>query len=95
MDIVEQLSRKVRLAADQLIELKQEKEELLSEMASIRDQLHHHQLLLRENDKFRQERERLRIKLAKIQKKLQKHLSLEGSVIAFSPMPGGNRESHS
>ena len=56
MDRIEILEKKVRLAAEQLISLKEEKQKMLAEIKYLEDENKRAKELLRENDNFREEK---------------------------------------
>ena len=93
MDVLDQLAKKVQLAANDLISLKKEKQQLVSELELLRHELRHHQSILRENEKLRRHQYLLRAKLEKIHHKLGKYTGTNAQLTYV--LEGGNREEHS
>src|SRR5690242_2443375 len=84
MEIIDELSQKVELAARQIIDLKKDRHQLQSEVDLLRKQLRDYQSTLTENEKFKRDQETLRSKLLRLQKKIEKHLLVEMTLA--SPM---------
>jgi predicted nucleic acid-binding Zn-ribbon protein len=74
MDILDQLTKKVQTAAHELQALKKEKQQLLSEVELLRQELTHQQHAMREVEEFKRNQERLRTRLEKLGKKIDRHL---------------------
>ena len=74
MEVVDRLLKKVQRAAEELIELKDQNRSLLSEVELLRRQLKDHQELLRENERNRRTFEKLRGRLTKLHKKVERAL---------------------
>ena len=91
MDIIDQLSKKVQTAAHELLALKKEKQQLLSEIELLRQQLEHQTQAMREVESYKRNQERLRIRLEKLSKKIDKQL-LSDQVLTFSSSTGENHE---
>lgn len=79
MDILDQLTKKVHLAADELVSIKKERLQLLSEIEILRANNLKAQGLLRENDTLKKDHERLRAKFLKMQKKIDQILALHST----------------
>ncbi len=88
MEILDQLTKKVREASHELLSLKNERRQLLSEIELLRNQSQQVQSILRENDRIKKDHDRLRARLLKMQKKVERLLALELPVM--SPF-GGNK----
>lgn len=92
MEVIDRLLKKVQLASDELIEIKRENRHIASELEALRNQLREHHLLLKENERFRKDADKLRGRLTRIQKKVEKALSVTPTLL--SGMEGGNDEEH-
>jgi hypothetical protein len=80
MDMLDQLTKKVQQAAHEIINLKKEKTQLLSELELLRQEVQHYQHTIRENELALKTYGRVRSKLEKISKKLEKSMTNEQSV---------------
>ncbi len=72
MEVVERLIKKVQRAADDLVELKKQNRVLQSEVDLLQRQLKDHQNLLRDNERHRRTFEKLKGRLTKLQKKVER-----------------------
>jgi len=77
MDSLEQLSRRVQQAVDEILSLKKERGHLLTEIEQLKEQLRGHKLAARETDIFEREKARIRSKLEKLQAKITKLITAE------------------
>jgi predicted nucleic acid-binding Zn-ribbon protein len=89
MDALEQLSRRVQQAADEILSLKKERTHLLSEIEALKDQLRGHKLATRETESFEREKARIRTKLEKLRTKIQKLMTTETETVVAPPSPLG------
>lgn len=87
MDIIDQLTRKVQTAAHELTALKKEKQQLLSEIELLRHELQQFAQAGREIESYKRNQDRLRVKLEKLGKKIDKHM-MSGQSLVFAG--GGN-----
>lgn len=72
MELLDNLSRRVQQAAQEIVELKKERSQLLSELELLRGQLAKHREVLRENEAFHRDRDRLKNRLERLDRKLGK-----------------------
>lgn len=79
MDILEQLTKKVHQAADELTSLKRERNQLLSEIELLRANALKHNTPNRDVERYKKDREKLRTKFLKMQKKLEQIVSLHSN----------------
>lgn len=86
MDFIDQLTKKVQTAAHELMALKKEKQQLLSEIELLRAELHHNQKAMKEVEEFKRNQDRLRIRLEKLGKKIERHLSSD-QPLSFAGKP--------
>ena len=70
MDKIEILERKIRLAADQLLDLKEENKKLLSNMKFTETEYKRAGQLIRENDILQEEKKQVASRIEKILKKI-------------------------
>lgn len=91
MDAIDSLSNKVQWAARELLELKKERQQFISELEILRGQSRNFQAVLRENERIRREQDMMRARLIRLQKKIDKHLLIE-TTLAASVMGGSNEE---
>ena len=70
MDKIEILERKIRLAADQLLDLKEENKKLLSNMKFTETEYKRAGQLIRENDILREEKKQVATRIEKVLKKI-------------------------
>ncbi len=87
MDIIDQLTKKVQTAAHELVALKKEKQQFLSEIELLRHELQQFAQAGREIEAYKRNQERIRIKLEKINKKIEKQM-MSGQSLTFAG--GGN-----
>ena len=89
MDVLEQLSRRVQQAAEEILSLKKERGQLLSEIEMLKDQLRGQKIAARDTEGFEREKARLRTKLEKLRSKIEKLMTTE-SVPASAPSSLGD-----
>lgn len=77
MEILEHLTKKVQDASRELLTLKNERKQLLSELELLRQQSSQFQPLIRDNERLKKDQDRLRTRLLKMQKKVERLLALE------------------
>jgi seryl-tRNA synthetase len=92
MDVLKNLTKKIHLAADELVSLKKERQQMLTELEWLRQENQKHQLLARENEKFRRDRDKLRSKLEKLNKRIDKLIQGE-KALPTAAGEGTNEES--
>lgn len=77
MDVLEQLSRRVQQAAEEIVSLKKERGQLISEIEMMKDQLRGHKIAARDNEGFERDKARLHGKLEKLRTKIEKLMTAE------------------
>lgn len=87
MDALEILTRKIQLAANELLKLKKERRGFLSEIETLRAQLDQTHKILKETEAARRYQERIRGRLEKISRKIERHLMSDSAMA----MNGGER----
>ncbi|MBV9080804.1 MAG: hypothetical protein JO102_06765 [Elusimicrobia bacterium] len=87
VQLVDRLLKKVQRAAEELIDLKDANRKLQSELDLLRQQLKEHQTLQKDNDRYRRDFDRLRTRLGKLHKKVEKAL-------VMSPVGAGREASN-
>jgi hypothetical protein len=92
MEAIERLLKKVERASDELIDLKRDNRRLASELEALRHQLRDHQLVLKENERHRRDADKLRGRLTRLHKKVEKALMVAPSALAGAE--GGSSEEH-
>jgi len=92
MEVIDRLLKKVQLASDELIQIKRENRHIASELEAIRNQLREHHLLLKENERYRKDADKIRGRLTRIHKKVEKALNISPSLL--SETEGGSDEEH-
>ena len=85
MEVVERLIEKVQRAADDLIELKKNNRVLQSEVDLLQRKLKDHQDLIRDNERHRRTFEKLKTRLTKLQKKVER-------AMIIAPVGGSEEE---
>lgn len=92
MEVIERLLKKVQTASDELIEIKRANRHMASELEALRNQLRDHQMLLRENDRYRRDFDKLRSRLGRLHKKVEKALAIAPATLI--DVDGGSDEEH-
>jgi hypothetical protein len=82
MEVIDRLLKKVQLASDELIDIKRDNRHMSSELEALRNQLRDHQLLIKENDRYRRDMDKLRGRLTRLQKKIEKALMVAPAALA-------------
>jgi hypothetical protein len=90
MEAIDRLLKKVEQASDELVDLKRDNRRLASELEALRHQLRDHQLLVKENERFRRDGDKLRGRLTRLHKKVEKALMITPGALA----EGGTDEEH-
>ena len=80
MDPIESLENKIKLAAEQILYLKNEKHRLESEVGLLKNKVSELGGLKKETQTSKRDKERLRLKLDKLNSKLEKWLNKEAPV---------------
>ena len=84
MEIIDELTRRVNQAARELSDLKKDRQQLLSEVETLRVQVRDLQSSARENERMKRDQDQLRARLLRLQKKIDKHLLVETTLAAQS-----------
>jgi len=92
MEVVDRLLKKVQLAAEDLVALKKQNRTLQSELDLLRRQLRDHQDLIRENQRNKQLFDKLRTRLNKLHKKVERALII--APVGIINGEGDIREDH-
>jgi hypothetical protein len=90
MEVIDRLLKKVQQASDELIEIKRDNRHITSELEALRNQLRDHQLILKENDRYRRDLDKLRGRLTRLHKKVEKALMVAPAALS----EGGADEEH-
>ncbi len=84
MEIIDQLSKRIQDAAQEIINLKKERRDLQSELEYLYREQHRYQNALRDNERLNREQSRLRVRLERLNKVLEKHLGSEPALAVLS-----------
>lgn len=90
MENLDRLAKKVEEAANEIISLKKDRKQLTTEVELLRREVQSRQALVRENEKFKRDRELLKTRLTRLQKKIEKQILVEATVQAA--LGGTHRE---
>ena len=82
MEVIDRLLKKVQQASDELIEIKRDNRHITSELEALRNQLRDHQLILKENDRYRRDLDKLRGRLTRLHKKVEKALMVAPAALS-------------
>ena len=84
MEIIDDLTRNIIQAAQEISSLKNERRQLMNDLESLRHQVRRHDAIVRENEKLRKDQDQLRTRLVRLQKKIDKHLLIETTLAHHS-----------
>lgn len=91
MEVVDRLLKKIQHAADELVELRTKNRALQSEVDVMRRQLRDYQDLIRENERNRRTFDKIRGRLVKLHKKVERAMIIAP---VGAPEEGDLREEH-
>ncbi len=89
MDVLERLSKRVNEASERIATLKTERQKLLSEIAYLQTEVARKQRLERQLDQHERDRDRLRQRLTKLSRRVDKLLAVPVGAISS---PEGDNE---
>jgi outer membrane usher protein FimD/PapC len=75
MELIDELTRRVELAVAEIAALRVEKKQMESELALLREQLRKQSHVNRENERLKKDLARVRVRLEKLDAKIQTYLT--------------------